>query len=382
MFLKFFNLKGINGRSLLLITLFSASIWSVLAVSAFAQSRTARLYSVEGGTAQLMRPNWSTFYDTFPPTRLNSSDLLRVEPGMDVVLLCPGGDLQGPIPAGDSNVGSTCFSMPRSVRPSFGVSNQWSANDSSVPYVITPWAGQVLTPTPMLRWNAADCGQTTYKVTLQRRTGESWTDVWSVVSEQASMAYPNDQPGLEPGEEYVVRVVVGDAEAPEVTEEQPVETAVFSLVGGEERQAAMAAIAAVNALDIDAATKTLILVEDVYPQYKLFAQGINELNALIESGTENANIHRLLGDYYIRSGLALPAQESYTQAIALATVSENLEEEALAMWGIGTVYGRMGEQAQARTYLEAAEAIATTLGDPDLMAGIGAELTRIRSSGE
>jgi tetratricopeptide (TPR) repeat protein len=157
---------------------------------------------------------------------------------------------------------------------------------------------------------------------------------------------------------------------------------VFSLVSGEEKQAAMEAIASVNALDIDAATKTLILVEDVYPQYKLFAQGIDELSELIESGTESANIYRLLGDYYIRSGLALPAQESYTQAIALATASENLEEEALARWGMGTVYGRVGEQAQARTYLEAAEAIATTLGDPDLIAGIGAELTRIESMGE
>ncbi len=385
MFLKVLNMKFSRKRSLLLLTIFSASSWSVLTTSASAQSHAARIYSIDGGTVQLKRPNWHNFHSASTETTLNSSDLLRVEAGVDVVLLCPDGDLQGPIRAGDSNVGSTCLSMPRSVRPSFGVSNRWSASDASVPYVISPWAGQVLTATPALRWNATDCEQT-YKVTLQRRAGENWVDMWSLVSERSSMAYPADQPVLEPGEEYVLRVAVinGSAETdlPAATPETPEDAAVFSLVSGEETQAVVEAIASVNALDIDAAIKTLILVEDVYPQYKLFAQGINELSALIESGTERANIYRLLGDYYIRTGLALPAQESYTQAIALAKTSENLEEEALAGWGLGTVYGRVGDQAQARTYLEAAEAIANTLGDPDLIAGIGAELSRLQSSGE
>lgn len=384
MFLTIFKLKRFKGpwqslsrESLLLFTLFSLSSWSALAVSASAQSRTARLYSVEGGSVQLRRSSWSAFHRVRPQTTLNSNDLLRVAPGVDVVLLCPDG-LRGPIRAGDSSVNATCLNMPRSVRPSFGVSNHWSANDPTAPYVISPWSGQVLTPTPLLRWNAAGCEQQ-YKVTLQRRVGEGWADVWTVRGENSSMEYPADQPALEPGEEYVLRVAVGESAEQPVA---PVETAVFSLVGGEERQAVMAAIAAVNELEIDPATKTLILVEDVYPQYKLFAQGINELSALIESGTENANIYRLLGDYFIRSGLALPAKESYTSAIALAAASENLEEEALAKWGIGTVYGRVGEEEKARTQLQEAQAIATTLGDSDLMAGINAELTRIESIGE
>jgi hypothetical protein len=301
MFLKVFNLNFFKGQSLLLLTIFSASSWSILTTSAFAQSRTARIYSIDGGTVQLKRPNWHNFHSASTETTLNSSDLLRVEAGVDVVLLCPGGDLQGPIRSGDSNVGSTCLSMPRSVRPSFGVSNRWSANDASVPYVISPWSGQVLTATPALRWNATDCEQSMYQVTLQRRVGENWMDVWSVVSERSSLAYPADQPGLEPGEEYVLRVAALEesaeqVETPEVKApeaEALEEGAVFSLVSGEEKQVAMEAISSVNALDIDAATKTLILVEDVYPQYKLFAQGIDELSELIESGTESTNIYRL-----------------------------------------------------------------------------------------
>jgi hypothetical protein len=377
-FLKIFNLKAFKGQSLLLLALCSLSGWSALATSALAQSRTARLYSVEGGSVQLRRPSWSNFYRVRPQTTLNRDDLLRVAPGVDVVLLCPDG-LRGPIRAGDSSVNATCLNMPRAVRPSFGVSNYWSGSDASLPYAITPVSGQVLTPTPPLRWNAAGCAQATYEVTLQRRVGEGWVDVWKVLSEHSSMDYPADQPALEPGEEYVLRVAIGEnVELPEL----PAETAVFSLMGGEERQAAMAAIAAVNALEINPATKTLILVEDVYPQYKLFAQGIDELNALIDSGTEDATIHRLLGDYYLRTGLALPAQESYEEAIALAAASENLEEEALAKWGIGTVYGRTEDKAQALTQLQQAQILATTLGDSELIAGIEAEIKRIQPNGE
>lgn len=388
MFLTVSNSKGSKGRwlslpreSLLLFAFFSLGSWSAFAVSASAQSHSARLYSVEGGSVQLRRPNWQEFHRVRTQTTLNRDDLLRVAPGVDVVLLCPDG-LRGPIRAGDSSVNATCLNMPRGVRPSFGVSNQWSAVDPAVPYVISPWSGQVLTPTPLLRWNAAGCGQQRYKVTLQRRVGEGWEDVWTTLSEDSSMEYPADQPVLVPGEEYALRVAVGEnAEQPAVPA-VPAETAVFSLMGGEERQAAMAAIASINALEIDSETKTLILVDDVYPQYKLFAQGINELSALIKSGTENANIYRLLGDYYIRTGLVLPAQESYTKAIALAAASENLEEEALAKWGIGTVYGRIGEESQALTQLQQAQLLATTLGDSDLIAGIEAELRRIQPSGE
>ncbi|PZO57845.1 MAG: hypothetical protein DCF15_06190 [Phormidesmis priestleyi] len=306
---------------------------------------------------------------------LTSDDLLNVPVGAEVVLLCPDGNRRDWLGAGINNVGSVCPGTPRRYRPSFGISDQWGAADPTKPYVISPRAGQVLTTTPELSWNAVAEAQQ-YEVTIRQRQGGEWVDLWTTTSRYASLCYPSNQSELEPGKEYTLQVsVAGDPEHTEVLLEQPI----FSLVVGEEKQDLEDAIAAVKSLDIDPAAKTLILVEDVYPQYKLFAQGINDLKALIDSGYETAQVHRLLGDYAVRTGLELPAEESYLQAIQLAAAADTPEEEALASWGLGTVYSRVRKIESARTYLQKAEEIATEIGHTDLIASIQSELDRVES---
>ena len=338
--------------------------------------RFARLYFVEGGPIYLQRPNWSDFYTTYPRTMLNSEDLLYVPVGARVVLLCTDGIRRDWVGTGIGNVGSTCPGTTRIYRPSFGISEQWGANDPTQPYVITPRTGQVLTATPTFQWNAVAEAQQ-YEVTLRQREGGDWVDLWTTTSSQALLCYPSSQPELEPGKEYTLQVsVAGDPERTEVLPEQPM----FSLVGGEEKQDLEDAIAAVESLEIDPAAKTLILVEDVYPQYKLFAQGINDLKALIDSGYETAQVHRLLGDYAVRTGLELPAEESYLQSIQLAVADDTPEEEALATWGLGTVYSRVGKTESAQIYLHKAEQLATEIGHTDLIASIRSELDRVQNN--
>lgn len=363
-----------------LLTLLSSStflgISSVASPSVAAPLRFARLYFVEDGPVYLQRPNWSNFYTTYPRTMLTSEDLLYVPIGARVVLLCTDGIRRDWVGTGINNVGSICPGTPTIYRPSFGISEQWGANDSTAPYVITPRTGQVLNATPNFYWNPVS-GVQQYEVTLRQREGGVWVDLWTATSRQAWLCYPRNQPELEQGKEYTLQVsVAGDPERTEVLTEQPI----FSLVGGEEKQDLEDAIAAVESLEIDPAAKTLILVEDVYPQYKLFAQGINDLKALINSGYETAQVHRLLGDYAVRTGLELPAEESYLQAIQLAADADTPEEEALASWGLGTVYSRVGKIESARTYLQKAKQLATEIGHTDLMASIQSELDRVESS--
>jgi hypothetical protein len=371
--------KGRRIRSWLLALLAFAATLSIALYSSTAAAaplRLARLYSVTGGTVYLQRPNWSDFYPTAPRTMLTSDDFLNVPVGTEVVLLCPDGNLRDWLGSGVNNVGSVCPGTPRRYRPSFGVSDQWGAADSTKPYVISPRTGQVLSATPALYWNAVAEAQQ-YEVTLLRREGDRWLTVWTATSDRPSLCYPNDQPVLEPGNEYTLQVsIVGEPERTEDLLEKPV----FSLVSGEERQAVEAAIAVIESLEIDPAAKTLSLVEEVYPQSKLFAQGINDLKALIESGYETAQVYRLLGDYAIRTGLELPAEESYLEAIRLAETSNSLEEKALATWGLGTVYGRVGKVELAKAYLQQARQIATDLGDSDLINGIDTELERVREN--
>ena len=355
------------GRSLLLVT-FSLLGW--LAFSTAASARLARIYSIEEGQVKLKREGWSQYHPAFPGTLLYADDLLDVEPGAEVVLICPDREQTDAVRAGISNVSSACPDAPRRVRPVFGVSDTWSAGDPSIPYVITPWSDQVLTATPELRWNSVPAAER-YTVTLRQRSGSRWSEVWSVVTDQTTLCYPADQPQLEPGEEYAVQITTGSGSTSAVEWTPPV---VFSLMGSDERVAAEAAIDAVNGMEVSRELKTLILVEEVYPNHRLFAQGIRDLLDLIAAGTETVRVYRLLGDYFIRSGLELPTETHYLKALELAEAAEHLEEQVKAQWGLGTLYNRVGKTEQAREYLTAAQEGATALGDEDLLARINAEL--------
>ncbi|MEO0769686.1 MAG: hypothetical protein AAFY72_09660, partial [Cyanobacteria bacterium J06649_4] len=83
---------------------------------------------------------------------------------------------------------------------------------------------------------------------------------------------------------------------------------------------------------------------------------------------------------YIRSGLALPAEASYLKAMELAQAGENIEEEALAAWGLGTLYARTDQAQEACTYLQQAQKLATELGDDNLLESVNAEIARVRPS--
>ncbi|NEQ53053.1 MAG: tetratricopeptide repeat protein [Leptolyngbya sp. SIO3F4] len=343
-------------------TTLALTTWFTLSSPAWAN--LARLYSVQGEQIFLKRAVWSDFYTTAPPTMLYGNDLLKVSPGTVVTLLCPDRTVSDSVRAGVSNVDEACPGTPRSVRPSFGISDTWTAQTSSLPYVITPWSGQVLTSTPVLRWNPIP-GARQYRVTLQRNTFDGWQPEWTVLTDQPVLAYPVNKPPLVAGEEYALQVTAGWRAAASSEEWSP--PVVFSVAGGQEAQDAAADIATIEAMDVPQHFKTLILVQEVYPTYKLFAQGINDLLSLIDTGEASALAYRLLGDYAVRSGLALVAEDSYTQAITLATEANQLEEVVKAHWGLGVVYGRTDRPDQAQEVLEIAQQGAIELGDKDLL---------------
>lgn len=359
--------RAILRRSLLIGTL---SLVGWFGFTSAASARLARIQTISGGQVQLKRNGWTNFRRALPGTALYGDDLLRIRPGTVVVLACPDRRVTNNLPAGDSSVSRACPDAPRRVKPTFGVSETWTAGDAALPYVIAPWSGQVLTPRPLLRWNAVT-GAHLYTITLKKRDGEAWAEVWTIQSSQTTLCYPASQPALELGDEYALQVVANNG-AVSWSDGQPEQ--VFSLISGREQADAEAAIAAVNAMEAPPELKTLILVDEVYPSYKLFAQGINDLLALVESGTETAQVYRLLGDYFIRSGLELPTEQSYLKAIELAAEVENLEERVRAQWGLGTLYNRVGRSEEAEATLMQAQQGAIALGDADLLASIEVEL--------
>ncbi|PSR19414.1 hypothetical protein C8255_02055, partial [filamentous cyanobacterium CCP3] len=235
----------------------------------------------------------------------------------------------------------------------------------AIPYVIAPRLDTVLSPTPALRWNPVE-GAETYRVSLQTRRGP----LWELETDQTAIPYPEDQPPLTPGTLYTLVV---ETDSRSSSTDDPPELR-FNLLTGDRAAAAQTDIAAVEAMDLPDMVKTLILVEDVYPRYELTAAAMDALEGLVAAGCETAKVRRLLGDLYLKSGLRLLAEQNYDTALALALATENLEEQVLAQYGLGTLYARVEEPEKAIEYLEAAQAGALALGDTTLADDIAAEL--------
>jgi hypothetical protein len=270
------------------------------------------------------------------------------------------------VPAGTvSAVNNGCPGTPAALKPEFGVGDLRGGSNSAIPYVIAPRQDLVLSPTPTLQWNPVD-GASQYTVSLRTRRGT----VWEVTTPDSVLPYPENQPPLSPGTRYTLVV---QADTGTASTDEPPELA-FNLLGGDEATEAAEAIAAVQDLDLPELAKTLILVEEVYPRYQLTAAAIADLEDLVSQGFDLAQVRRLLGDIYLRSGLRLLAETSYQRAIALAIATDNLEEEVMAQYGLGTLYSRTGQTARAIAQLTAAQAGATALGNATLAADIATEL--------
>jgi hypothetical protein len=172
-------------RSLLVSSL---ALVSWLAFSPPVSASLARIHSILEGKVELRRNGWKNFQQAASGTALYGDDDLRVTPGTEVILVCPDRTSRDFFPAGEYRISRVCPGTPRRVRPTFGVSDTWSARDANSPYVITPWSGQVLSATPTLRWNAVADAEL-YTVTLKRRAGDRWVDVWTVKTDQSVLAY-------------------------------------------------------------------------------------------------------------------------------------------------------------------------------------------------
>ncbi len=330
-----------------------------------AQASLARIISVQG-SVEIRRATGTTFQRAFPGTALYGPDLLQPSRGSRIIVICPNGRTQWRVPAGTvSAVNNGCPGTPSALKPEFGIGDLRGGSDSTLPYVITPRQDLVLSPRPTLRWNPVE-GATQYTVSLRTRRGT----LWEVNTPESTLPYPDDQPELAPGTRYTLVV---QADTGTTSTDDPPELA-FNLLAGEEASEATEAIAAVHALDLPELPKTLILVEEVYSRYQLTAAAIEALEALVSQGFELAQVRRLLGDLYLRSGLRLLAEENYRQAIALAFATDNLEEQVMAQYGLGTLYSRVGETAQAVAQLSAAQDGADALGNATLVADIAAEL--------
>ncbi|NET37439.1 MAG: hypothetical protein F6K19_36345 [Cyanothece sp. SIO1E1] len=349
----------------------SLSLFVLAVLSSKAWAELARIDSVEG-RVMLKREEWDSFQEVDSGTTLYGSDLLKPDRGSRVILICPDRRSAGPVPAGTiTNVNDhrLCPGTPRRLRPQFAIGDLRGGSNPSIPYMITPRTGSVLNPTPTLRWNPV-AGTEHYTVTLQAR-GET---VWQIETNHTEIPYPEGESELMPRTLYTL-IVTADTGATSTEEELALR---FNLLADIQADEANAEIDDVKALELPEELKTLILVEEVYLNYGLTAEAIADLESLTEEGIETAQIYRLLGDLYLKSGLRLLAEEHYVRATGLATIAGNLEEEVWAHLGLGTLYSRIDDTERAVRQLRCAQNGAAELGDENLASSIEAELAKLQ----
>jgi hypothetical protein len=358
---KIQNPKSKIQNSHLVFSALTLALSATALLASPAQASLARILSIDGNV-ELQREGWSNFQRALPGTALYGPDLLQPERGSRVEVICPNGSTRWIVPAGTiSAVNNGCPGTPARLKPQFGIGDLRGGSDRSIPYVIAPRSGAVLDARPTLRWNPVE-GAEYYTVTL-----EAWGEtVWQIETSSTEQSYPDDQPELMPQTLYTLTVEtdIGVSSADEAIFLR------FNVLAGEQAEAAQAEIDAIHALEISEELKTLMLVEEVYPNYQLTAAAIHDLERLIDSGVETAQVYRLLGDVYLKSGLRLLAEEHYAEAIARSIVSNALEERVLAQLGLGTLYREVDAPEQSRQQLRCAQEGAVELGDDQLIESI------------
>lgn len=336
--LKRYHFVGLT-LGLVLITLPTGAI--------AAQNRVAE------GRVLLKREGWSDFRTVAAGTPLNHRDQLQAIGGETAKIICQGKSTYR-VPSAQIYPVSYFCGIPNSHAyrdQVFKLSNRLGGDDPTVPYVITPHRGKILDGQPTIRWNPV-AGVSRYTV---RVTGSGV--YWETQVSGTEVVYPGE-PGLKPGEEYLV-VVEADGMSSQLDKGGDYR---FKLVYPDVAQRVQDKIDAIAQLDVSEDAQAW-MIADVYVDEDLDSEAIAILESLVNSGSETVAVYQLLGDLYGHEGLNLLAQEQYEQAIEFAIASEDIEGEAAAQAGLAEVMNMLGEPEQAIRLFNQAKAGYEALGD-------------------
>jgi hypothetical protein len=294
-----------------------------------------------------------------------------------------GGSLSDPTPTGG---GSGRRSYPRDERGARLDPESLGGFDLSIPFLIAPRHTLLLTPKPLLRWNAVP---STSEYTLEVKSPEG--TLWQTKTKDNQILYAG--PALEPGTPYsiVIRTSSGKSSLDELTPDgknktahlefrllRPAETPTIDNANPTKISDILALVDLYNDNTIpESLLPSYQLPRDYAKTYTLTGEAITLLESAIQKGQSTPLIHRTLGDLYWQIGLIHPAETEYKKAISLATTPESLEDATLAQEQLGQIYWTIGKKAEAsQAYLQAKEGY-QALGDKSKVQEIQTQLERL-----
>jgi hypothetical protein len=326
------------------------------------------LIIVADGEVLLQRANWTTFHPTSFGAVLYRGDQLQPTANAKIVVLCE--DLTTwTVPSGlRSGLSNGCSQSPEPALVSSRslIANTRGETDPFIPYIISPRATKLLDAVPVLRWNEVHNAQS-YTVRL------SGTD-WQETVTGTEITYLGDEP-LQAGETYLLIV---EADNGKSSKEEGLPGLGFSLLDEETAQRVRADAETATKLEISEEAKTFVLAQ-IYAGHSLYAEAIEALEGLVESGTRNANVYRSLGGFYRDVGLLGLAEKNYSEASSLAGSNGDIETFAAAQASLAEVYLAQGRKGEAIGPFEKAKEGYETLGDTARASQIAEQVAKLQN---
>lgn len=203
------------------------------------------------------------------------------------------------------------------------------------PVVISPRKTLLLTRRPTIRWSpiAGAKDKATYTVTLY---GDRMQMIWTkAVVSDIWLDYPDQEPPLAPGQTYIV-VITSEGQSsqqdrsPELGFTTLTATQARMLADDEDKRKRLRL----------PETQTRFLIANLYAAKELYAEAIEQLEALYPRMKEPAVV-RMLGDLYAVIGLNREAEKKYLEALEL-TPANDLDGLGAIQKDLARVYESLG----------------------------------------
>jgi hypothetical protein len=294
------------------------------------------------GSASVKKSNWSEFRMMGVGTQLQAGDLIQASNGSNITVLCDDLTMWNVPSSGASDVANGCKE-----RPDLTMESEYNqgGTDNSIPYVMTPRNTLLMNNQFTISWNPV-ANVTNYVVTVEGDDGLNWSE--EVTGTET--VYNGEQP-LEAGCYYLVTVTADTGVSSAEDEGKNLGFVLMSENMIQDLETKKVNIENINLSDEGKAITLAIF----YQLNNLNSDAITTLETLVETGTETPLVYQMLGDLYVKTGLNSLAEQSYNQAIELASNPENLEVLTNAQAGLAGVNIVLGNMFQAGKLAQQAE---------------------------
>ncbi|MDJ0601049.1 MAG: hypothetical protein QNJ37_19670 [Crocosphaera sp.] len=306
------------------------------------------------GRVTVQKKQWKNFQNASVGLTLTGDDKLNVAANSSVKVYCSNTEIWT-VKSGTYNVSSGCpagipvIRLPNSNNDTLRGDGQTEEALANLPYLITPRYRYILTNTPLLRWNAVEVA-TNYTVKIDGVN-------WEIQTNKTEINYSGEMP-LKEGRRYRITIEADNG----TSSTSDSDKVGFTILDEATQKTVLDAKKTIEQQSLSAEEKGLMLAK-LYRGYELYADAIEVLEELVKQDSQIVSVYQLLGDTYFETGLPQLAKNPYKKALELTTGTENLSGKAEIQKGLGESYYSLGNETEAKQWLEKAKTSYEELGD-------------------